>query len=240
MGPAGRAFDKPVAVARLRLTKSGPARFISHLNFVRTIERSARRAGLPMTLSAGFHPHPRMSFSPALAVGISSECEFVDVELGEKLAAGEVAKRLRSCLPPGIGLVSCSVVDPGTPALSSVIRAAAYRLEFRPEDVGAADEVARAVDAVLRADALLVTRATPKGVREVDLRPLVYDLRFEGRGELPSLHMLVAAGGEGSARPVDVVRALAAYGAVREGARPIEITREGLYVCKDGKFAFPC
>ncbi|MEW6226999.1 MAG: TIGR03936 family radical SAM-associated protein [Bacillota bacterium] len=239
MEPAGRPFDKPVAVARLRLTKSGPARFMSHLDFIRAIERSARRAGLPMALSAGFHPHPRMSFSPALAVGISSECEFVDVELREKLAAGEVAERLEGCLPPGIGLVSCSVIDPGAPALSSVIRAASYRLEFRPEDVGAAGEVARAVDAVLKADAVPVTRTTPKGVRQVDLRPLVYDLRFERRGELPSLHMLVAAGAEGSARPLDVVQALAGYGALRDGARPIEIIREGLYVLRDGKFAFP-
>ncbi len=229
----------PAVVARLRLAKSGPARFMSHLDFVRALERAARRARLPVALSTGFHPHPRMSFSPALGVGISSDCEFVDVELAERLDAEEVAGRLRGCLPPGIELVSVGLVAPGGTSISALIRAASYRVCLREADVYPEDEVRRAVASILGADTLRVTRSSPKGEREVDLRPLIHDLRFDGRQGLPCLGMLVAAGPEGGARPLEVVRLVEAHGGLRPDARPVSIARDGLYVWKDGRFVLP-
>ncbi len=239
MEARGREDTRPVAVARLGLSKSGPARFVSHLDFIRAIERAARRAGLPLVLSSGFHPHPRMSFSPALAVGVSSECEFADVELREARSPAEVAERIGGRLPPGIGLVSCSIIAPGGPALSSAIRAAAYRLDYRREDVGAPEETRRAIDRLFQADEIVVTRQTPKGVRQVDIRPFIHEVWFTRGEELASLHLLAALGGRGSVRPLHVAEALADLGALRPGARPVEVTREGLFVLREGKLVSP-
>jgi len=75
----------PACTWRIRITKTGATKYMSHLDFVRTIERSVRRAGLPITLSGGFNPRPRMSFAPALPVGVSSNSEFVDILLKEPI-----------------------------------------------------------------------------------------------------------------------------------------------------------
>ncbi|MCG0278925.1 MAG: TIGR03936 family radical SAM-associated protein, partial [Thermanaeromonas sp.] len=68
---------------RVKFAKVGTGRFLSQLEVMRVLQRAARRAGLPLALTEGFNPHPRMSFGPALAVGAESEAEYVDLELKE-------------------------------------------------------------------------------------------------------------------------------------------------------------
>jgi hypothetical protein len=81
--------------------KVGPARFISHLDLLRTFGRAARRAGLPLAFTQGFNPHPKITFAAPLAVGISGEAErkkiCVDVELlSSELGVPVVATAARS------------------------------------------------------------------------------------------------------------------------------------------------
>ena len=86
---------------RLRLAKDPEARFTSHLDLARALERAARRAGLPVALSEGFHPMAKLALGPPLALGATSRAEYLDVELREPLAPAEVASRLAATLPPG-------------------------------------------------------------------------------------------------------------------------------------------
>ncbi|MDI6637636.1 MAG: hypothetical protein PWR07_41 [Bacillota bacterium] len=228
---------KPQATCRLRLTKTGPARFMSHLDFIRAVERAVRRADLPVALTEGFHPHPRMSFSPALPVGVESECELVDVDLRERPGADEVARRLGRALPPGLRLVSCVVLPRGGPSLSSMIRAASYQVDFARDNVaGRPDVIEAAIEGLLRADAIPISRTTPKGTREFNLRPLIYDLRLLREEGAASVRMLVAAGPRGHVRPDDVAREIARRAGLGPGARPARIVRKEFYVERDGRF----
>ncbi len=235
-GAKGSSSGRPRAVARLRLTKTGHARFMSHLDLIRTVERAIRRAGLPVALTEGFHPHPRMSFSPALPVGVESECEIVDVDLRASPGADDVARSLEGVLPPGIDLVSCVMLPPGGPAPDSVVRAASYEVDFRLDDIGGGPEaIEGAIRGLVQADTVLVSRVTPKGVRELNLRPLVYDLRLEPGDGVACVYMLVAAGRGGHARPHDVARAIAMRAGLPPEARPARIARKELYVERDGR-----
>lgn len=232
---------KPQATCRLRLTKKGPARFMSHLDFIRAVERAVRRAALPVALTEGFHPHPRMSFSPALPVGVESECELVDVELRERVGADEVKERLEPLLPDGLRLMWCMVLPFGEPPLSSVIRAASYEMVFECGDgIASQDAVEAAIEGFVRADSVRVIRTTPKGTKEVNIRPLVYALGVDQRDGAAHVRMLAAAGPAGHVRPDDVAREIARRAGLGRACARARIVRKDFYVERNGELVpFP-
>ena len=95
---------------RLLMTKTGPARFLSHLEWKEAIIRALRRAGLALAFSQGFHPMPRISFGPALPLGLSSQGEWIDIQCLGWLGVDEVRKRLSSPLFPGTEVLEVSEV----------------------------------------------------------------------------------------------------------------------------------
>ena len=127
--------DAPYTTYRLRFTKVGRAAFLGHLDLIRLLGRSFRRADLSLAMSRGFAPKPRMAFGPALGLGISSLGEVTDVDLEHaprglrtweaqpgdersELSGEEVFERLASVLPPGIELTECSIIRlPGHPSV---------------------------------------------------------------------------------------------------------------------------
>lgn len=134
---ASRAEHRP-AVARVRVTysKLKEARFIGAKETATLFARATRRAHLPVAYSQGFHPLPRLSFGPALPLGIESEEEFLDIELSEALAANEVNRRLDAELPRGYTAQWVEAIDLCTPSIDASIRAFHYvaALDSLPAD----------------------------------------------------------------------------------------------------------
>ena len=98
-------------VIRLRVTKTGPIRFISHLDLTRAFHRAISRAGIPIRFSEGFSPHPRFTFALPLSVGMESLCEIADFHLafGADMSPDEIRERLKGQLPAGIEITSCEI-----------------------------------------------------------------------------------------------------------------------------------
>jgi len=88
---------------RMRFCKQGDLRLIGHRDLMRCLERLFRRAGLPLAMSQGFHPKPRMTFPSALALGIEGVDEVLELELTESPPAEELLQRLTPHAPPGLG-----------------------------------------------------------------------------------------------------------------------------------------
>ena len=84
---------------RMQITKEKEIRFISHLEYVRTIERAIRRAKLPAAYSEGFNPHLKFSLASALGVGVVSMAEFVEIELAEPMEVHEAVQKMTAALP---------------------------------------------------------------------------------------------------------------------------------------------
>lgn len=187
---------------RTRLSKTGMARFFSHLDLQRTLERTLRRAGLPIAYSQGFNPHPRISFGSALATGTSSEGEFIDVELTQDLAPEEFLAQANACCPPGLQLQEARVVEPGKDALMALLDAAEYRLTLDGVDD---ERLALAVAAFLAAQVVEVTKEGRAGPRQVNIRPQVYALEVTGPGQLRAV---VQTGPQGNLKPEDLVNGL--------------------------------
>ncbi len=232
-------YEKPACAWRIQMTKTGPTKYMSHLDFIRTVERSARRAKLPFTLSAGFNPRPRMSFSPALPVGVSSCSEFVDILLKESVDVDPASERLNESFPDGMRIVSSRILPPDTPALSVIIQVASYRLDLHGKAEMCKDTVLTAVDAILARDSIEVTRVTPKGIRRVDIRPLIYEICVDTHSSPISIHAICASGSKGNVRPFDLAEVILESMRVENDSVLMDITREGLYKFCCGKLCLP-
>jgi radical SAM-linked protein len=159
---------------RIRFTKGGALRLLSHHDLMRAFERMLRRAALPFRNSQGFHPKPRIVFALSLPLGVVGREEVVELELSQILPLDELRRRLTAQCPPGLELLSFRRIEARTTAQ---VKALTYRIALPPERVAAVQE---RVGAILAATECWVERTRPP-VRRVDLRAFVRDLRITGQ-----------------------------------------------------------
>lgn len=161
----------PVQRIRLRYTKRGRLRFNSHRDFQRAFERALRRAGVPMAYSAGFTPHPKVSYANAAPTGAASEAEYLEIALTDARDPGPLRALLDESLPDGLDIVD--VVEARTPGLADRLEASVWEIRL---DGVARETAERAVLAFLDAGSVEVERQTKKGVRTFDARAAVVAL----------------------------------------------------------------
>lgn len=163
-------------VARLRKTDN--AKYISHLDSLRVLQRSILRAEIPVAYSQGFSPHPLISFATALALGYTSDCEWVDIKMKEEISPDEFIAKLNANLPAGFEAVSAYAVEDSFPAISSFMRSAEY--EAIPDIHIDFAEFQNAVDTLL-SGSIIVTKRKKSGNKkievEADIRPDVYEMK---------------------------------------------------------------
>lgn len=130
----------------LNYTKNGSAAFLPHLALVRTFERVWHRVGLPLSLSQGYHPKPKMSFSQPLPLGSESEDEIVVVEVQNIIQLDNVYQRLQTALPEGFSVKRILLLhhEKGSPRIPSPMQAytgSVYDIEIEPEESGGVSEI---------------------------------------------------------------------------------------------------
>jgi radical SAM-linked protein len=113
---------------RLRFTKRGRLRFTSHRDFQRALERAVRRAGVPVAFSAGFSPHPRISYAGAAPTGAASEAEYLEIALSTRCDPEAVRVALDDALPAGLDVVEA--VEAAGGALADRLVASDWVLEL--------------------------------------------------------------------------------------------------------------
>ncbi|MFE5734954.1 MULTISPECIES: TIGR03936 family radical SAM-associated protein [unclassified Streptomyces] len=156
---------------RLRYTKRGRLRFTSHRDFQRAFERALRRAEVPMAYSAGFTPHPKVSYANAAPTGTGSEAEYLEIALTEARDPETLRALLDESLPVGLDITDA--VEARTPGLADRLTASVWELRLE----GVAPETAeKAVEAFLAAETVEVQRKTKNGVRTFDTRSAVTEL----------------------------------------------------------------
>jgi radical SAM-linked protein len=187
--------------ARITFSKTGPLRYIGHLDLHTLWERAARRADLPLVYSQGFHPQPKITFASALPLGFSSRAEVMDMRLLEDIELNDLPRRLEAALPAGIAILDVHGVDDSEPALQMQVRAAEYEVAL----IAAGDGFAlqRNLEQLLAADSLPRER---RG-KAYDLRPLIEDLRLIDQGGSAGLliFMRLTAREGATGRPEEVL-----------------------------------
>jgi radical SAM family uncharacterized protein/radical SAM-linked protein len=223
------AAESPHSRLRLFFGKHGPMRFIGHLDLLRILPRMFRRAGIEQAFSRGYNPVPRMTFGPALALGIAAAEEVVDADVllprsAEAMAdmldvrereaiAAELLERLRAVAPPGLDVVAARLVAPTEQKLGRLIEAADYTVELDPEQ---ATRLRATLRERLSTSSLVVERRLqpkrrkrrPAGteVKAIDVRPFLDGAAVDETAPLLRFRLRMHA--EGGARPREVVQAL--------------------------------
>ncbi|WP_030418282.1 TIGR03936 family radical SAM-associated protein [Streptomyces sp. SCSIO 75703] len=157
---------------RLRYTKRGRLRFTSHRDFQRAFERALRRAEVPMAYSAGFTPHPKVSYANAAPTGTGSEAEYLEIALTEARDPDTLRRLLDASLPAGLDIVDA--VETRTSGLADRLTASVWELRLDGVDPAEAERAAAAFTA---ADGVEVQRRTKSGLRTFDARAAVVSLR---------------------------------------------------------------
>ena len=176
---------------RLLFSKSGRAKYISHLDLMRTFQRAFSRAGIQIKHTEGFNPHAFVSIALPLSVGFSSECVILEFGLLDGVAEQEVPQRLNAVLPEGIVIRRCYRGQRPIKALTHLN----YIITFDYES-GAPFGAETALKNLLNRDSLVVAKKSKKaksGVTQVDLIPLIKSWSVEGRRDTITLDVVLAA-----------------------------------------------
>ncbi|NOZ23609.1 MAG: DUF2344 domain-containing protein [Planctomycetes bacterium] len=171
--------------------------FLSHLDIMRVFERGVRMAEIPIRMTSGFNPHPRISFPLALGLGIGARNEIVELELAEWMPAEDVRRRLAECLPEGVEIASAKAIPPRAKKMVTDVTYEIYAPEgeafWRP-----------LIQTALSRPQIVVERERKGKTRRVNLRPFILDLGFAGG----IIHLRLKVTREGTARVEEVLCAL--------------------------------
>ena len=219
---------------RFQITKDKDIRFISHLEYVRTLGRAIRRAKLPAAYSEGFNHHLKFSLASALGVGVVSYTEFLEVELEEPMEIESAAQALSSALPRGIRVLSADAVDTHHAALMAQAAGAGYRVTLPLNK-----NIAGAVADYNSRKTLLFKKAAPKlkeKFKEVDVKEYIPEIKVEetAAGLVFSFDCKITP--QGSMKAVDLLNALNEQYALELPVEKADIERLRLFrLNKNGK-----
>ena len=207
--------------ALVQFEKTGVAKYISHLDLQRSIQRAIRRAGLPIAYSQGFNPHMQISYATALSLGIESKCEIMELTLQRDIPAKTIMDGMNAALPVGFRISGCrEVIETGKKArsLASVIMRAQY-------EVVPSCNCREKIIEFERCENFIVQKRSKKGINDVNIRPMVYDIVCDGDGKIT---MMLEHTAQSSLNPELLLESLGII-------RPYSIVRTGLFTLENDK-----
>lgn len=200
---------------------------MSHLDLIRCMQRSVKRAGLPLWFTEGFNPRPYLMFALALSLGFESRCEVLDFTLTEPVAPEEIQARLNAAFPDGLRIRSV-----GVPTMKpTLIASSDYEVTIACE---APQAWQAAFDAFLAKEQILVEKRNKKKERkQMDLKPLVTLLSEQVLEDGVTLLLRLPSGNAVNVNPMLLLDAFAASGTMPE-SRVCKVERQKI-ICEDGK-----
>ena len=200
------AMNKALTQQRVRITfgKHGALRFVGHLDLSKTWERLLRRVQIPLEYTQGFNPRPRIQFASALQVGVTSESEYLDIWLTERLDEPFPElwiERLQATSPPGLRIYTLADVPVRDKALPQQVASSEYVITVVEPPINR-DDLVKRVEGLLNAPS--IERTTHKG-KVYDLRPRIFDLTLNETGVVIA-HL--SSNERANARPDELIDAL--------------------------------
>lgn len=183
---------------RLVFSKTDRCKYISHLDINRCMSRALARAEIPLWFTEGFNPHPYMSFSLPLSLGVESLCESVDLRITGDISNAEIKSRMNKMLPTGIRIVDVydNFRDCGEIAFSDYV----YKIEFKDNETALTK-----INNVLASEEIVAEKKAKKGkrriVKETNLKPFIDKYCISIRGDEIVLNIRLAAGSERNLNP---------------------------------------
>ena len=181
----------------VKFEKKSIAKYISHLDFQRTVSRAMRRAELPLAYSHGFNPHPLLSFAAPLAVGITSECELFEAELYDEVDENIFTENLNNALPSCIRIIEVKKDS----LKNCPVNAGVYRIEC--ENTPSGELIAR----FMKNETIEMDKKTKSGIKKVDIKTDIFGISVNNN----VMELTLAAGSQRNLRPFLVIDAIKEY-----------------------------
>ena len=208
-------------IIRIKYIKGKQVKYISHLDTLRILDRCIRRSGIPVSFSKGFNPRPNMNFALPTSVGISSLCEFAEIELDTQINKNIFIKTLNDNLPEGIKILEAEYVwhgDADIPnlqknkSLMSLVRQARYNIVLKFEILVDTNEI----NDVFNLGEMIVTKSSPKKTSDVDIKPMIIQYKISDLYEqdglnLVDINVLCLAGSSDNLKPELIIDAIKKY-----------------------------
>jgi len=222
-----------MAKLRLEITKGEEIRYISHLDYASAIQRAIIRIKLPVAYSEGFNPHMKLSFASALAVGVTSQAEYVDIECKEEIDLIQAIKILSATMPTGIVIKGAKYIQGNVPALMASVNLATYdvTVPLLAGDVGIIEDSIRWFN---NAETVFYTRESPKGKKEIEIKQyMAQAVAVETKEKAVRLTLEIKITPTGSIKPGEVLTALVAMFDLPVDIDNLLIHRTGLYISNE-------
>lgn len=152
-----------MTLARIKYAKGNEIKYISHLDFQRSFHRLLNRAGIDVAFSQGFNPHLKVSYAMAMPVGMTSEGEYLDVELVAPMDGEKLKALLNEQSPKGLEILAVKILEEPVKSLASVITEGILKVEVPVEDHVTENKIREVIREILKKDTLELTRKNKKG-----------------------------------------------------------------------------
>jgi radical SAM family uncharacterized protein/radical SAM-linked protein len=152
---------------RIKFTKEREMKYISHLDLIRLLQRAIRRADIPIAMTQGFSPHPKLSLSQPLSVGISSQAEYADLSLYRHIKLDKLISLLNQTLPEGIKVLEAIFIPTKPKSLTALINCLLYKIEIKDEDISSR------INEFLNKESVCIFRVVNGRKREINIRKFI-------------------------------------------------------------------
>lgn len=198
-------------------------KFIGHLDMVRYFQKVMRRADVDIAYSEGFSPHQKMSFAAPLSVGIISRGEYFDIEVHSTEPSEVMLEKLNKQNVEGVEILSYKQLPDGAKNAMSIVAGADYFVYFE----GLTKEI---VENFYNQSSIEILKKTKRSEKIVDIKPMIYELRYENEG----IFMKVAQGSAANLKPDLVMQALSEFAGIML-PEFVQYERLDMYCLQDGK-----
>ena len=218
--------------ARIKFRKYGIMKFIGHLDVMRYFQKAMRRANIPIAFTQGFSPHMIMSFAQPLGVGITSDGEYLDIELKESISSECAVRQLNDVMVEGMEIVSFVQIPNDKKQSGMTITAAADYQVFLLESDKSSDvrrsipsDWQKAISDFMNQEQILVMKKTKRSEKEVDIKPMIYDMRADDN----TIYLFLATGSEKNLKPDLVMETFLRYLECNPEETPLHYHRLDVY-----------
>lgn len=208
---------------RMKFKKHGCMKFIGHLDIMRYFQKAIRRADIDIAYSEGFSPHMIMSFAAPLGVGLTSEGEYVDLQVNSCASSKAAVDALNSVMVDGMEVVSFKLLPENVKNAMSSVAAADYFVKWREGYVP--ENWEEKFNAFLQKEEMLIVKKTKRSEAEVDLKPMLYKTELRDGG----IFMQVACGSVNNLKPELVMEAFAKDAGIELAPFALEVCRLEVY-----------
>ena len=190
-------------IYRVKYTKGETVKYISHLDFLRSVNRSFKRGKIPVKYSNGFNPHVLLNIALPCPVGVSSVCELLDIELYKEMECAEIKERLNGALP--VGIEALDVTKRENQKDFFEITSAAYSVEFKSDK-----EID--VEKFIAEPEFIIEKKSKRGMKEVNIKDFVRSMKLISANDKNyAMDIIIDAGAKSNLKPELLLNAMASY-----------------------------